>query len=116
MYKVEDIVKLLLHPNLQSSQYACTKVPTSISESASFIIDLDQLESKEDILSDDMGAWKNNGVDTTYVRVAFSKSKVKRVAKCGPPGSYSIKRIYKTHGTDKSLKKLMAYFYGMFIT
>ncbi len=114
MYGVEDIVKLLLHPNLNTSRYVCTKVPTSISESVSFIVDLDQLESQKDVLSDDMGAWKNNGVDTTYVRVAVSKEKVKKVVKCSHTGSYSVKRIYRTHGTDTSLKKLTTFMYGEF--
>ena len=84
----------------------------SICESVSFMIDIDQLE-REDILSDDMGVWKNNGVDTTFVRVAISKNKVKRVAKCTSPGSYSVKRVYRTHGTDKSLKKRTTFLYGV---
>ena len=109
LYSVEDIVKLLLHPDLR---YITTKVPTSISESVSFLIDLDKLDNKDDVLSDDMGVWKNNGVDTTFVHVTFSGSKVKTVVKCGPPGSYSVKRVYRIHDTDRSLKKLTTYIYN----
>ena len=47
VYSVEDIVKLLLHTDLWSSRYITTKVPTSISESASFLIDLDK---QDDVL------------------------------------------------------------------
>ena len=106
LYSVEDIVKVLLHPDLRSSPYITTKVPTSISESVSFVIDLDKLENKDDVhvLSDEIGVWKNNGVDTTYVRVAFCGSRVKKVEKCSQPGSYSVKRVYRVHGTDRTLK------------
>ena len=38
LYSVEDIVQLLLHPALQSSNICCRRVPTSISESVSFVI------------------------------------------------------------------------------
>ena len=88
------------------------KVPTYINENVCFIVDLDQFENRDDVLSDDMGIWKNNGVDTTYVRVSFSENSVVNVEKCSPPGSHSVKRVYRTHGTDKSLKKLTAFITG----
>lgn len=55
LYSVEDIVKLLLHPDLKHSKFVATKVPTMISNSVSFIVNLDRLEVPDDILSDDMG-------------------------------------------------------------
>ena len=55
LYSVEDIVQILLHPALQSSNICCRRVPTSISESVSFVIDLNSLDNKDDILSDDLG-------------------------------------------------------------
>ncbi len=119
LYSVEDIVKRLLQPSLQSSKFISSKVPTSICENVAFVVDLDRLDDKADVLSDDMGVWKNNGVDTTYVRVSFSQShgQVELVEKCGSPGvgsapTYSVKRVYRTHATDGSLKKLTAYVYG----
>ena len=69
LYPLEDIVQLLLFPGLHESQFTCSKVPTSIYQSASFIIDLDCLDSHKDILADDMGVWKNNRVDTAYLSV-----------------------------------------------
>lgn len=63
-----------------------------------------------------MGVWKNNGVDTTYVRVTMGKSSVHVVQKCSAKdrksGTYSVKRVYRTHATDKSLKKITAFIYG----
>ncbi len=117
LYSVEDTVRIVLHPTLQSSKFASTKVPTSINDSVSFIVDLDRLDDQSDVLADDMGVWNNNGVDTTYVRVALSESRVEVVEKCGPLGEFSaktylVKRVYRTHGTDASLKKLTAYVHG----
>ena len=78
-------------------------------------MDVDHLEDQEDILADDMGVWKNNGVDTSYVYATLSKRKVTHVEKCGPPSSsdtYKVKRVYRTHATDGTLKKLTAYIHG----
>ena len=118
LYSVEDIVQILLSPSLQSSIFVSTKVPISVNENLAFVVNLDQLDNREDILSDDMGVWRNNGVDTTHVRVSFSTSKVESVQKFHPPiasgtnCTYTVKRVYRTHATDKSLKKLTAYIYG----
>lgn len=120
LYSVEDIVKLLLHPDLKHSKFVATKVPTMISNSVSFIVNLDRLEVPDDILSDDMGVWKNNGTDKTYVNVTFEDSAVRKVMKSSPKdvqstNTYMVKRVYRIHGTDKSLRKTTAFIYGMYI-
>ena len=116
LYTIEDITRILLHPQLQSSKFVCSKVPTSISESLSFVVDLDRVDNKDDILSDDMGVWRNNRVDTSYVDVTTSKYKVDNVKKCSPQlskNTYAVKRVYRIHATDGSLRKLTAYLYSM---
>ena len=84
-------------------------------ENISSIVDVDHLED-QDVLADDMGVWKNNGVDTSYVHATLSKRKVTHVEKCGPPSSssdtYKVKRVYRTHATDGNLKKLTTYIHG----
>ena len=42
-----------------------------------------------DIMVEDMGAWKNNHVDTEYVQVSVVEEDV-QVEKCGPPASKSV--------------------------
>ena len=119
LYSVEDIVRLLLHPPLKSSKFTCSKVPTSISKGVSFIVDLDSLHSKDDLSADDMGVWKNNRVDTSYVRVTMGTSSVhlveKYTSKDRKSGTYLVKRVYRTHGTDKSLKKITAFIHGEWV-
>ena len=72
------------------------------------------------MLADDMGVWNNNGVDTNYVHATLSKRKVTSVEKFGPPSTsantYKVKRVYRTHATDETLKKLTAYIYGEMFT
>ena len=118
VYTVEDIVQILLNPKLPSSKFICTEVPTLIHESVSFVVDVEQLDNVDDVLADDMGVWKNNGVDTNYVRISVSECKVDKVEKCtplreSPTNVYRVKRVYRIHSTDGSLKKLTTYVYGM---
>ena len=56
-----------------------------------------------------MGVWKNNNVDTCYVKVARDAKKlVKSITKCRSenPSTYKVKRCYHTHGTDSTLRKI----------
>ena len=55
LYTVEDVAQILLSPSLSSSKFVRSKVPTSISGKVSFVIDLDHLDDKRDVLSDNMG-------------------------------------------------------------
>jgi hypothetical protein len=71
----------LLHPTLPSSKIVCSKVPSSINEGISFIVDLESLDDPDDVLADDMGVWKNNGVESTRVRVLFSATKLSIIGK-----------------------------------
>lgn len=83
---------------------------------------LDHLADDRDVLSNDMGAWKYNGVDTTRICISFSDDEVESVEKCDSEGANGllnyymyVKRVYQTHATNKSLKKLTAitaYIYG----
>jgi len=120
LYSVDDIIKLLLHPNIKSSEFVATKVPTMICNSLSFLVNLDHLDAPEDILSDDMGVWKHNGTDKTYRNVAFTDTGVSKITPCSSKdaksaSTYMIKRVYRTHGTNRHLKKITAFVYGMLI-
>ena len=60
---------------------------------------MDHLDNKRNLLSDDMGAWKNNGVDTTTICVSLSESEVHSVEKCDVDDAsrvptYSIKAAF----------------------
>jgi len=118
LYSVEEIVRILLNPSLKSSKFLCSKVPTSISEGVSFVVDLNSLENADDLSSDDMGVWRNNRVDTAYAEVTMGKSSVHLVKKCSAKdtksNTYKVKRVYRVHATDNTLKKITAFIYGKY--
>ena len=95
-------------------------VPTSIYQSVSFVVNLDHIDSHKDVLADDMGVWKHNGVDTVLVSVTFTEEHIQMVRRLNlsiPPGGqmYSVKHVYRTHATDSTLKKVTAYIYGWYV-
>jgi len=93
------------------SNFVTNKVPTSISESVVFVVNPDCLDVQEDILADDMGVWKNNGIDTTSVNVTFQDLLPKEVKKLSSKDVHSTKQVYRIHGTDQS-QKITPYLYG----
>jgi len=77
LYSVEDIVRLLLNPKLKLSKFVANKVPATISSSMSFVVNLDNLDAKEDTLCDDMGVWQNNRTDKIELDVTFQNSAIR---------------------------------------
>ena len=73
------------------------KVPTCISDNVVFLVDTNRLDDPRDIDCDDMGVWRNNRVDTTYVNVQVNSTEVKTVTVCMSPRPskfYEVKRVY----------------------
>ena len=118
LFTVKDVVSCILHPS-HNANFFCQKVPTHIHSNVSFLVDTDQLDDPGDIDSDDMGVWKNNRVDSTYVIVQTNSREVADVDICKKstkrgPGCFLMKRVYRIHGTDSSLKKITSTVYGMY--
>ena len=56
----QDVLRILLmEPSLATT---CTRIPTSTCDDVCLLLDTNKLKSREDWKCDDMGAWKNNGV------------------------------------------------------
>ena len=66
--RIFTVSDCLLHVR-HDKRFFCCKVSTQISSNVAFIIDTSSLDNSEDIDSDDMGTWKNNRVDKSYVSV-----------------------------------------------
>lgn len=114
LYSAIDILQILLNPKLRESKVICNTVPISIQKNVAFVVDTSRLEDPSDILADDMGVWKHNGVDTGCFEVSISSSEI-QVEKKGASASgplYTVKRVYRVHGTNRCLKKLTAYIMG----
>lgn len=111
-FKVADIVSCILHPH-HNKRYLCHKVPTLISSNMAFIVDTSSLDNFEDICSDDMGTWRNNRVDKSFVSVKISGTNVIKTKQSMKKGAFLVKRVYRVHGTDPSLRKITSSIYGM---
>lgn len=106
-YSAEDAVTLLF--NAVSSD-VCTEQPIGCCSTVTFIVDVPKLNHRDDIWADDLGAWKNCGVRSTYCSASFdSDNKVRRVKKIGSSPSsvmrhsiYRLKRTYWQHSQEST--------------
>jgi hypothetical protein len=69
-----------------------------------------------DILCDDMGSWKNNRVDSIPVAVSKGSTEITSVQRLATSSrktksNYTLRRVYRVHRTDKTLKKIIASLY-----
>lgn len=111
LYSATDIIYILLSPHMNDSNLICSRVPTSIQKNGSFVVDTAKLGERTDFLANDMGVWINNGVDTKYYSVSVSgNGEIESVspANVGGLSVYTMNRVYRIHGTNRSLKKLTA--------
>ena len=121
LFTYEDVVMAILWSNL-SKKHVCSRVPVAISHNVSFLVDTSKLGDSQDVLSDDMGSWKNNRVDNIVVKVQKTNEEVKSVEKVkgsvvptsgGSNRYYTLKRVYRTLNIDSTLKKIIATVSGM---
>ena len=100
-------LKILLNSDLQSSNVLCGKVPTSVSSNVVFVVDVDvnKLDDANDLLCDDMGVWRNNGVDSVHYLVSLSNGQVSTLEKSfsSDEAAYTLKRVYRVDGTNPGL-------------
>lgn len=117
LLSVEDTVKCILHPDL-NEMYLCSKVPIMVNHNTIFLVDSNQLKHPKDISCDDLGVWRNNRVDTTVIQVTVTTRCVATITKHSREANvsgntiYTLKRIYRTHGTDKSFRKITSFLLG----
>ena len=97
LYSPEQLLKILLNSNLQSSNVLCGKVPTSVSSSVVFVVDVNKLDDPNDLLCDNMGVWRNNGVDSIRYLVSLSNGQVSTMEKSfsSDEAAYTLKCVYR---------------------
>ena len=101
-----------------SKDKVCSKQPIGVTHSSTFFIDTTHLSHRDDIRSDDLGVWKNEGVRSKYCSVRFDENnRVKKGTKLAAKPSvmrssiYRVKRSYWYHAEDDDvLLKLKVYF------
>ena len=75
LLSTEDTIACVLKPKL-NPMFICRKVPTAIHHNVCFVVDTSALQDSHDLLSDDMGVWRNNWVER--IKVSVRKGKKQR--------------------------------------
>ena len=85
-YSAERVVKILLDPHLASTKI-CHSRPTEITESCTYVVDVDKLEKPDDIKNDNFGMWNHSGSHPQPFMVHVEEDGWVRVEKCAPGAS-----------------------------
>ena len=110
-----EILEELLKP--RNNGTTCSAVPSNISHNVCFMVDVDSLKSCNDWKSDDMGVWKNNGVQ--YFRMGMENDAVFQIDKndvlADGINHYVIKRTYYKNKSSPDLRKIVSILLGKII-
>lgn len=105
-----------------SKSKVCLKQPIGVTHTSTFFIDTTHLSHRDDIRSDDLGVWKNEGVRSKYCSVHFDENnKVKKVIKMASKplvmrsSIYRIKQSYWCHAGDKQFLRRLIEVEGMHV-
>ena len=102
-YHAEKLAKILLSPNHNK---ICHIQPLGVTRSASFVVDIDDVEFA-DLKADDMGVWKPNGTKRTHFKVLPSGKIWIASSSKGTSSHYVITRRYYTHGTYNRFRRII---------
>jgi hypothetical protein len=102
----QDVLRILLmEPSLATT---CTRIPTSTCDDVCLLLDTNKLKSREDWKCDDMGAWKNNGVQRHTLSTPITEeddsenSRDKRT-------QHTVKRVYLKNKSSPDLTKYVSF-------
>ena len=97
----------------------CTQQPIGCLTSNSFLVDLSQLDDRDDIRSDDLGVWINKGVKSSFCHLQFKDDAVKNIEVLDYKPSvkhhllYRLKHTYWVHSEDKRVSRRLFELEGM---
>lgn len=111
-YSGEKVLKILLDPQLSPNR-VCGSCPSNVTQSATFIIDLDRLKHPDDVKKDEFGRWNYSGSHVHLYR-ACGELEFEKVS----PGArsndiFQLRRIYCKHPSNSNFQRLLAFVTGM---
>ena len=112
-YSGEHILNILLNTQIEKER-VCTKRPSGITQSSTFVVDLNCLQHPDDIKKDELGKWNYSGSHVTcyeawkmpekekllFERVSHTSSSV---------NSFELRRVRCTHPSDSTCQRLLAF-------
>lgn len=112
-YTVEKIINMLLDPD---KSFICRERPIDIRGSATYVIDLNQLQDPDDVKRDVFGKWNNSGSHTIPFKSWYTEQGDVELERLKP--GYSgldvqiLRRIHYTHPSDARCKRMLAFITG----
>ena len=97
--EIHFIVPLLMNCKQENPEIISTSVPFEIQQNALLVIDMDTLAEREDIVSDDNGAWRQNGCESKFFVISkASDGRVIGLTRVGEEaaGDIFVRRRYYT--------------------
>ena len=118
VYTSEGILQMLLNPKGK----ICKGRPTTVNQSASYIVDLKSLDHPDDIRIDEYGKWKYSGSHVHHFRAERILDEdddddgnlvFERVpANTSGSNVYKLRRIHCKHPSNPSFQRLIAFVTG----
>ena len=115
-YTGEQILKILLNPHIEKKRICCSK-PYNVSQSSTFVVDLESLPHPDDIKKDDFGKWIYSGSHSVAYAAFKSGGKLEFERQSGIPSSssdnvFQLRRINCKHPEDSQCQRLLAFVTG----
>ena len=107
-----DIVQILLKPN--DEDRTCKVVPNCISHNVCSLPDTTSLQSENDWKGDDIGSWRNNGIQQ-YPYVLIDNNMYLANEVVGDFEKYTLNRTYYKNISSPDVKKIVSTLKGMTI-
>lgn len=108
-----EILDILLKPS--DSRTTCSSVPNNIAHNVCFLVDKESLQSGNDWKSDDMGSWRNNGVQHFHLGMqgdsVFNLDGDDKIR--DNVIQYTIKRTYYKNKSSHDLRKIISFLEGV---
>ena len=95
----------------------CTKRPTNVRKSATYVINVSKLSHPEDVKHDNFGTWKHSGSHHLVFRVQVDEdSGYLHIIKCAPgvhgKDVVHLRRLHSVHRSNTNFKRLIAFVSG----
>ena len=115
-YTGENILQILLNTHTDDKK-VCTKRPSGITQSSTFVVDLDGLHHPDDVKKDEFGKWNYSGSHVvTYEAWKMPGTEKLRFerAPCSTSSknSFQLRRVHCTHPSDSTCQRLLAFVTG----
>ena len=110
-YLAEQVLRILLDPNIDPRK-VCHGIPTDVTKSSTYVVDLASLKHPDDIKKDFFGVWSYSGSHNLSFHTHVHQDGYVEIEKCasGATGSdiYHLRRLHSFHPSNSECKRLIA--------